>query len=245
MTDHSLERSPQAYARTAGLLYLVIIVCGIFGEAVVRSSLVVPGDAAATAGNVLASEGLFRIGFAADTVMALCDVALAILLYGLLRPVNHTLALMATAFRLIQTAILGMNLMNHHAALLILNGAGSLAAFDTNQLNALMLLSLDTHRHGYDLGLVFFGLGSVVLGYLVFKARYLPRLLGILMGAAGLVYLTGSSLLFLAPALSAPFAPLYAVPLVAETAFCLWLLVKGIDLGQWRAANAITARYSS
>ncbi len=238
MSSREAETSPQTYARTAGALYLIIIVFGVWSEVFVRSRLVVPGDPAATAGNILANEGLFRLSFAADSIMALSDVALAILLYALLRPVSRTLALMAAAFRLIQTAIVGVNLLNQHAALLILGSAGHLNAFDAGQLNALALLFLDTHSHGYDLGLLFFGVNSLIIGYLVFKAPYIPRLLGVLMAAAGLVYLTGSYLLFLAPDHAEAFQPAYGVCLLAEAALCLWLLVRGINVKKWEEVTA-------
>lgn len=225
--------APQLQARMAGTLYLIIIVLGVCSEALVRSSLIVPGDAAATAGNILANEGLFRLGFAADTVMAMSDVALAILLFVLLRPVSPTLALMAAAFRLIQTAILGVNLLNHHAALLILTGTSG-GGFDSAQLEALAQLSLAIHGHGYDLGLLFFGINSLLVGWLVFRSGFLPKALGVLMAGAGLVYLAGGYLLFLAPAAAEPFAVAYALPLIAESALCLWLVARGVNTGGWQ-----------
>ncbi len=224
----------RGYAGMAGALYLIIIVFGVFSEGFVRATLVVPGDASLTAANILASEGMFRLGFAADSIMALCDVALAVLLYVLLRPLNRTLALLAMVFRLIQTSILGVNLLNHYAALLVLNGGVSLGAFNPDQLNAAAMLWLDLHSHGYDLGLLFFGINSVVVGYLLFKAPGVPRALGVMMMAAGAVYLTGSYLRFLVPGGVEAFAPAYVVPLVGESAFCLWLLLRGFGFGPRR-----------
>jgi hypothetical protein len=228
MTNHNAETSPLVYARAAGLLYLIIIVCGIFSEVFVRASLIVPGDATTTANNIMASEGLFRLGFASDSIVFLSDVALAVLLYVLFKPVSKTLAMIAAAFRLTQTAILGLNLLNHYAVLLVLGGADYLATFETDQLHALALLLLNIHSHGYDLGLLFFGLHCLVLGYLIVKSDYFPGILGILMVAAGLVYLTGSYTLFLFPDSAALMTPIYVVALIAEVSFCLWLLVKGV-----------------
>ena len=122
MTDRSTETSSLVYARIAGLLYLIIIIFGIFSEVFIRSSLIVTGDATATATNILASKGLFRIGFAADSIMLFSYVAIAILFYVLLKLVSKTLALTAAAFRLTQAAILGFNLLNYYAALLLLSG---------------------------------------------------------------------------------------------------------------------------
>jgi hypothetical protein len=228
MINQTAEKSPLFYARVAGILYLAIIVCGIFGEVGVRSSLVVPGDATATATNILASETLYRIGFAADSIMLLSDVAIAILFYVLLKPVSKTLALTAAAFRLTQAAVLGFNLLNYYAALLLLKGDSYVTAFNSDQLNALALLFLDLHSHGYDLGLIFFGLSSLILGYLVVKSEYFPGILGYGLIAAALVYLAGSFVLFLAPEYASYIEPVYIVPLIAELSFCFWLLIKGV-----------------
>ncbi len=236
MTDRAIETSPQPYARAAGVLYLLIIVFGLWSEVVVRGSLIVAGDAEATATNILAAEGVFRASFAADSLMALADVALAVLLYRLLKPVNATLALTAGALRLIQTAVIAASLLHQYAALLILNGAGHAAAFPPDQLHALVMLALDMHGHGYDLGLIFFGASCLVLGFLVSRSVYLPMVLGWLVMAAGVVYLIGSYALFLAPDQAALVQPLYVVPIVSEVSLCLWLLIKGVNVEAWRAA---------
>ncbi|WP_293327938.1 DUF4386 domain-containing protein [Parvibaculum sp.] len=207
-------------ARLAGLLYLAIIMLGIWSEMVVRAALVAPGDAAATAAGIAAHEGLFRLGIAADSVMALCDAALAVLLFLLLRPVNATVALMAMAFRLIQTAILGVNLLNLQATLLAIGDGGN--GTETAR------RSLELHSFGYDLGLVFFGVNCLLTGWLLLRSGWLHGVFGYGLMAAGGVYLAGSYLRILAPALSSGFAPAYAVPLAAELGFCLWLLVKGL-----------------
>jgi len=221
--------SPQHLARTAGLLYLVIIVLGLTGELVVRAGIIAPGDAATTAANIGASTGLFRLGFFADSVMLLCDVALAVLLYLLLRPVNQALALMAMCFRLVQTAVIGGNLLHYHAALIALGSPEYAALFGAEQLNAVAALFLDLHSHGYDLGLLPFGLSCLLLGYLVYRSGFLPRFLGVLLAAAGIVYLVGSYTRFLFPGYVETVMPIYLVAIVAESAMCLWLLIKGVD----------------
>lgn len=224
------ESSTLVYARVAGLLYLIIIVFGISSEALIRSSLIVKGDAAATATNIMASQFLFRFGFAADSIMLLSDVAIAVLFYILLKPVSKPLALTAAALRLTQASILGFNLLNYYAALLLLTGTGYSTAFDENQLYALVMLYLDLHSNGYDLGLLFFGLSNLVLGYLLIKSYYFPSILGYGLIAAAVVYLIGSFTRFLFPAYSSFITPAYIVPLIAELSFCLWLLVKGIKV---------------
>jgi hypothetical protein len=233
MTDGAGKTSPLVYARTAGVLYLIIIVFGIFSEVFIRSRIIVPGDAAATAGNILASEGLFRFGFLADSLMVLSDVALAALLYILLRPVHRTIALAATFFRLAQSAVLALNLLNYHAGLLVLGDAGASAGFGTDQLQSLSYLYLDLHGHGYDLGLILFGLHCLLLGYLIYRSRYLPRVLGVLAVAAGVVYLIGSYTRFLFPAYVSLVSPIYIVAFVSELVICLWLLIRGVNVRQW------------
>ncbi len=230
MTPHLQPgASPQHVARTAGLLYLVIIVLGLTGELVVRAGIIVPGDATATAANIQASTGLFRFGFFADSVMLLCDVALAVLLYLLLRPVNQALALMAMCFRLVQTAVIGGNLLHYHAALIALGSPEYAALLGAEQLNAVAALFVDLHSHGYDLGLLPFGLSCLLLGYLVYRSGFLPRFLGVLLAAAGIVYLVGSYTRFLFPAHVETVMPIYLVAIVAESALCLWLLFRGVD----------------
>ncbi|MCB1755111.1 MAG: DUF4386 domain-containing protein [Gammaproteobacteria bacterium] len=222
----------QTQARTAGLLYLAIICLGIWSEGFVRSAMIMTGEPAATVANIIQGETIFRMSVAADSLMAICDVALAILLYTLLKPVNATLSLMAAAFRLVQSAILGMNLLNQFFAVLILNAPQSNTGLDSGQANALAGLFLDAHSHGYDFGLLFFGINCLLVGYLIYRSGFLPRIFGPLLGLAGVVYLSGSYLRILAPVYAELFSPAYLVPLVAESLFCLWLLIKGVDVAK-------------
>jgi hypothetical protein len=228
LTHNSNEATVLIYARSAGVLYLIIIACGIFSEAVIRSSLIVAGDASATAANILSSKASFRIGFAADAIMLLSDVAIAVLLYQLLKPVSKTLSLMAATFRLTQAAVLSFNLLNYYAPMLLLTKGGYMAPFSTEQIHALSMFFLELHGYGYDLGLLFFGLSNLVLGYLIIRADYFPGILGYGLQAAGLVYLAGSFTRFLTPEHASLMQPAYIVPLVAELSFALCLLLKGI-----------------
>jgi hypothetical protein len=225
------------YARMAGVLYLVIIVLGLFSEIYVRQGLVIPGDPAATAVNISSSEFLFRVGFAADLIVFLSDVAVAVLLYVLFRPVSRTVSLMAAGFRLTGTAIYGVNLLNHLAPLLLLNGSDHLSAFGPGQRADLAYFFLEMHGHGYDLGLVFFGLHCLALGYLLFRSDAFPRTLGVLMVLAFLGYIIGSFTLFLFPDRAHAVAPVYVGPLVGELALCLWLMVRGARVPMGEAAG--------
>lgn len=219
---------PVTLARITGVLYLVIIVLGLFSELVVRGGAIVPGDPAATAGNILASEGLFRVGFAADVVVFLSDVAVAALLYALLRPVSEILALGAAFFRLVGTAVYSVNLLHQLAALLLVGGGATVTGLAPEQLQALALFFLELHGHGYDLGLVFFGVHCLALGYLLLRSEWFPGILGVLMALAGLGYLVGSFTLFLAPDYVDTVAPVYALPLVGEVSLCGWLIIRGV-----------------
>lgn len=237
----STASSPRA--RLAGALYLAIIVLGVWSEGFVRSALIVPGDAAASAAAILDHVGLFRMSIAADAVMAVCDVALAVVLYVILKPLGRTLALSATAFRLVQSAIIGVNLLLQHGALVVLLRSGDDAASAD-----LALMLMELQGDGYDLGLVFFGVNCLLVGWLIWRAPSFPRALGAMISAAGAVYLVGSALVFLAPEASPSFEPLYLVPLLAESALCMWLLIKGRDVdravlhsGSRLHARAVTA----
>ncbi|MDP5347865.1 MAG: DUF4386 domain-containing protein [Paracoccaceae bacterium] len=210
---------PLAQPRLAGLLYLVIIMCGLWAEGYVRGTLVLPADAEATARNLVQHEALFRMGLLADTVMALADVAVGVLLFGLLAPLGRDLALAALAMRLVQAAIIGSALPGLHGAL---GWAGA------DPVRA--LAAIQSHGVSYDMGLVFFGVCCLLTGRLLMRAQV--RILGGAIILAGLVYLTGSGLRIAAPAALATFQPAYLICILAELAFALWLLLgrKPLDL---------------
>jgi hypothetical protein len=219
---------PLFYARIAGVLYLIIIVFGIFSEVIVRSNIIVVDAASATVNNIMASRSWFRLGFAADSIMLLCDVAIAAFFYVLFKSVNKTLSLITAAFRLTQAAILGLNLLNYYSALLLLTGTEYTTVFNTDQLYALVMLFLDMHSHGYDLGLLFFGISNFILGYLIIKSNYFPSLLGYGLIVAAVVYLSGSYTRFLSPESVPLMKPFYLIPLITELLFCFYLLVRGL-----------------
>lgn len=228
-------------ARAAGLLYLIIILCGISAEVALRGPLINLGDAAGTAEAILASLGRFRLSIAFDLVMALADAGLAVLLFVLFRPVAPTLALAAMVFRLVQSVIIAASLINLQAAVLLLTGGQDIAAFASGQAAAISALFLNLHGHGYDLGLVFFGLNSLMTGALIWRAPFINRAFGAGIAAAGVVYLVGSALRFFAPDLLPAFAPAYGLTATTETAFCLWLLSAGKIggvFGRWRRRRA-------
>jgi hypothetical protein len=217
--------APQRLARLTGLAYLGIIVTGIFAEFVVRMSLVVPGDAATTTANIADSAGLFRAGIVADLAMIALDIGVAVGLYALLRHVHRPLAMAAAAFRLIQAAVLGANLMNMANALQLATGGAAMGPATTRSLT---LASMELHSVVYDLALVFFGIACLVLGHLLTVSRLVPRLLGRGLMVTGMVYLVGTTAIVLAPEVAATLDPMYGIAVVAELAIAGWLTFKGV-----------------
>src|SRR5258705_6802851 len=181
MRDHVVDTSPQVYARIGGVLYLIIITTGLFGEAFVRDNIIVSGDATATARNIMASQLLWRIGIVGDLIMHVCDVPLMLVFYVLLRPVNKHLALLAVLFNVITTAVLIATKLSLVVSLFLLGSADYLKAFEPHQLHALTYLSVKADAYGFGIGLIFFGCECLVLGYLIFRSGYLPSTLGVLM----------------------------------------------------------------
>ena len=227
-----MSRAPvQTYARIAGVLFLITIVAGGFGEFYVPSTLIVSADATATANNIRASEWLFRLGFAGYLVEALCDIGLTLVLYVLLRRVHEELALLAAFFRLVSTAVFAAAELFYFAATFILGGAAYLKTFSPDQLNALALLSLKLYGYGGGIFMVFYGIPSILLGYLMFRSGYFPRILGALMALGGLGFVVRNFLLVLAPAWASSL--LLLAMTLAVLPMTVWLLVKGIDVRKW------------
>jgi hypothetical protein len=227
------SRAPQVYARIGGLLYLIIIIAGLVDEAFIRGRLIVSGDVAATAYKIMGSELLFRGGIVGDLIMHVCDVPLTVILYVLLRPVSKDLSLLAAIFSLLQTAVLIANKLNLVMVLLVLGGHYR-TAFDQHQIQGLMSLYLELHEYGFGIGLIFFGVSCLIVGYLTYRSGYLPRTLGVLHAIAGLSYLVNSFVLLLSPALAEKMFPAILLPgLIGELAMCLWLLIRGVNVLKW------------
>jgi Domain of unknown function (DUF4386) len=222
--------SPQRLARIAGLLYLAIAISGGFAQ-IVRTSMIEPGDAAATTANILDAEWLFRLSFLGDVVAFSAEVVLAVVFFALLRPVNESLAVLAAGFRLAQAAVLGINLLNQFVVLLLLGGDDYLSVFEPAQLHALALFFLEAHGYGYLIGLVFFALHNVVLGYLLIKSGYVPRVLGFLvMVVVSAGYLIDSVGNFLVADWPGTLSAVVLTPAaLVEFALIGWLLVRGVS----------------
>lgn len=214
-------------ARIAGLLMLVLVALAPFSMLYMPATLIVPGDAATTANNIVSSAAMFRLAMASDAVIFLVEIALCALVYTLVRPVNKTLALIAVFARLAMTIIQGLNLLNHFVVMSLLSGSGSVAALAPPQLHALVSLFLGAHEAGVLIWGMFFGLHLLVLGYLVYRSGYLPKVIGGLLVFVGLVYLTQSFGNILLPNAKAVFTAMGSLGFL-EIAFPVWLLIKGV-----------------
>jgi len=223
----------RTYARIAGVLYLIIIIGAGFAEGYVRGSLIVPGDPLATAGNIVASEGLFRFGFVSDLVAFMCDAVVAVLFYFMLRPVSKTLSLIAASLRLIaHPAIASLNLLNHLSALQVLTNPHFTTTFSGEQIAAIAMQFLAAHRTGYLVAGAFFGLHCLILGYLIARSSLFPRLLGLLLIAASFGYLAESFGNFLYAGNEVILSWIVGISAgVAEISLCFWLIVKGVRGG--------------
>lgn len=229
-------------ARITGVLYLIIFVANLFVFIFVSGSLNVPGDAAATAGNILASESLYRSGVASYLLVFLSEIGVAILLYRLLKPVNETLSMMAMATRLMQAAVHAVNLLNFIFPLVLLNGGDYLTTFTPDQLNSLALLFTNAHYYGVLVSEAFFAVSLLLLGYLTYKSELFPGILGILLAIAGLFYVLDSFGIFLMPQHQAFIANVMIAPaIIGELSFTLWLLIKGIRTPQIESRKVVAA----
>lgn len=233
MKTRTDQIAPQVYARIGGVLYLLIIVIGFCGQFFVRNKLEVSGDVTATANNITAFESLWRLQIAGDLVLLLCAVALSVLLYALLKPVNKNLALMGAIFALVSMPIEAVSKIFLFAALFLSRGSGALNGLEPLQLHALGNLAITLHDYGFAIDLIFFGVACLINGYLLFRSGYFPAALGVLIILAGLSYLTNSFTLILAPAYASTVFLVLLLALIGEASLALWLLVKGVNLAQW------------
>ena len=223
-------------ARRAGLLYLAIFALYPLAALVGRSSLVVSGDAASTAANLVADETLFGWGMVGLAVVICIEVVLAGLLYVIFRPVSRSISLAAAFARLGEGVVMAINLFTGFLALLAAGGAGYLAAFSREQLDALTMLALDLDEFVVLLWGVFFALHLLLLGYLVYRSGFLPKILGVLLALAGMGYFAQSLGFMIAPdsrELLETLVIVLAVP--GELAFALWLVIKRVDEEKWQA----------
>ena len=224
------DNTARVLSRIGGVLYLYIIVAALFAEMYVRDRLIVRGDAAATASNILGSETLFRVSVAGELVTCLCDAALAAILYLLFKPVSRSVSLLAAANRLTFAGVYTVSKFALVASLILLDDADYLRAFDPGELQALAYASIRLHAFGYGISLAFFGVHCVLLGWLVYRSGYAPRAIGVLLVMGGVGYLVHSLAQTISPTLASSLFPWIILPAFpAELGLALWLLVRPRD----------------
>jgi hypothetical protein len=237
-TERIKESSPRLMARITGALYLITIVTGIFSAGYVSGKLVVNGDAAATAANILAHKGLFQLGFAVYIIEMACQVAITALFYDLLKPAGRSVSLVAAFLGLAGSVIKTFSRLFFIAPLFILGGAHYLSVFSTEQLQALALLFLKVNDRGAGIALVFFGFYALLTGYLIIRSTFLPRILGVLSVLGGLGWLT-----FLYPPLGSRLFPFIAIfAILGAASLIFWLLLFGVNEQRWKEQAAAAGK---
>jgi Domain of unknown function (DUF4386) len=225
MTNKESINSPQKIARVAAFVFLIIFFLGMSTELFIRPGMIVTGDAAATVKNIAASESLFRLSLVSDLMRQALLMLLPLILYKLLKPVNKTIAALMVIVYLVCVPISMLNELNHFAVLLLSSGAGYLTAFKADQLNALVMFFLELRTYGTYIPQVL-SFWLLLLGYLVFKSGFLPRILGLLLMLGGLSYTAQAVLFLLFPNFDATILGLLAF--IGELLFYLWLLTMGV-----------------
>ena len=219
--------SPRLTARLAGLFYLLEMLTGGFAV-FVGGRLFASGDAAASANNILTHPSLFQLGFAANLIQFVCYVAVTGLFYRLFKPVNRNLSLLAAFFSLVGCTVGAVSCLFELAPLAVLNGAPYLNVFKLEQLQALALMFLKLYALCFNISLVFFGFYCLLIGYLIFRSSFLPRILG-----AGMVLAGSGWLTFLLPSLTHYLSPYVLAVGIGEVSLTLWLLAAGVSAERW------------
>jgi uncharacterized protein DUF4386 len=228
-------------ARIAGALYLSTLPIALYCWSYIPGKLIVRGNATATAENVLAHETLFRVSILGDLVGHVIFICVGFALYRLLRDVNRTWAVAMLGLNLVQGAIGFSNALNSIAAVVLFRSSDFLAIIDKAQRDALAMFFIRLHGQGFVINEIFWGVWLLPLGLLVFRSRFLPRFLGIWLIVACFAWLvlSVSELVYPGSSVSAS-KPLQLVAL-GETAFALWLLVRGVNVKRLSPEHAIAA----
>src|ERR1700730_13563928 len=240
MMERIAEASPRPRARITGVVYLLYFLTAVFAEFFMRG-MVVSGDAAITANNILAHQPLFRLGLATGLIATACYMAVTALFYDLFKPVNRSLSLLAAFFSLVGCAISAFGSLFQLAPFAVLGGSQYLSVFKVEQLRALALMFLELNTQSANIYLVLFGFYDLLIGYLIFRSAFLPRIFGVLMSIAGLGWLT-----FLSPPLAHYLSPyILVLGFLAELALCLWLFVMGVNEQRWKEQASAAGEWRS
>lgn len=219
-------------SKITGVGYLIIFLTGFFANFFVVEGLIVPDNASVTFTNIAENNQLFRIGILSFFIMVIIDLFLAWTLYLLFKPVNKELSLLTAWFRIVNAGIFGVALFHLFNILPLINAKMHSSLFEPEDLYSRVVWSLDAFNHAWLIGLVFFGIHLLLLGYLIIKSDYTPGILGILLIIASLGYLTDSFAYLLIQNYSeykSMFMLIVAIPgVIGELSFTLWLLIRGV-----------------
>jgi len=231
MMEQAKSMSPSWKARIAGLCYLLSGLAFSFAEFSVCGKLIIAGDAAATARNIVAHQTLFRLGFAAELIETVLFIAVTWFFLSLFKPVNKSLAWLAAFFSLTGCTVYVLGSLLHLAPLILLGGAPYLSVFKQDQLQAMALAILALRAQADNIYMVFFGCYNFLFGCLIVRSTFLPRILGVFLAFAGLAYQT-----FLWPPLAASLFSVFVGPAGAlgELSLVFWLLVFGVNTQKWQ-----------
>ena len=229
MKTNELNLSTKTLARTAGFFYLLIITAGLMSGMFVRGTLIDPTNAENTLNNIIQNESLFRLGFLGDLIMVLSDVMVSVLFYFLFVNVHKGLAIFAVVFRLLQSTVLGSNLINLFEPILMIQGADKMSTKQLTELSSDVMAQMQIFDYGYLISGVFFAVNCLLMGVLLYKSTDFPKVIGVMIFIAGLGYVFNSVASFITPSLieiSAMVMLFTAV--IAELTFCAYLLIIGV-----------------
>lgn len=221
--------SKKKNARIAGLLYLILGITGAFGIMYVPANIMVAGDATATANNIVNSEFLFRLSMVSNLISQTIFVFLVLSLNRLLKEVSPKYAKLMVTLVTVSVPISFLNILNLVAAEILVSGADFLTVFDTNQLNAFMLLFLNLYEHGIYIVGIFWGLWLFPFGMLIIKSKFIPKIIGAFLVIGCFAYLVDSLTSLLFPEYKEIISSIIMLPLaLGEFSIIFWLLIKGI-----------------
>jgi Domain of unknown function (DUF4386) len=229
--------SVQRYARTAGALVVISILAGAFSELYVPSILLVPADLSATARNLEAHDFLLRASFAIYLVEATCDITLTLIFYYLLKPMSKELALLAAFFGLVSTATFAFAELFYFASSFSATGGSLAEILPPDQRRIFTMLSLTLYGYGGSIFMVFYGIASILRGYLISRSKYLPRFLGVLLVFGGLGFVVKNFALVLAPRFDSDY---FLLPMfVAQLPLAAWLLLRDVNTAVWETRSIV------
>jgi uncharacterized protein DUF4386 len=232
MTGPTVKTSPRFQARLAGVFAWIGTTEGF--AIWVRSRLVVDGDAAATAHNILAHERLYRWAIVGDVISYVAFIVYTLLLYDLFRPVSRRLSLLAAVSNVVGSAIQLSITVFLLAPLLVLEGARSPSAVNVAQSQAQALMFLNSYDYGYAISMVPCGFWNILTGYMIYRSTFLPRILGVLLAISGFYYQINNFAGFLYPAIAARLDPYVFLIGMAELLLAGWLVVMGVNEQRWK-----------